>query len=202
MSKKNLFNERYKTGDTPWELNAPDKNLIHFIQHNKLGPFKALDIGCGTGSNAIWLAKQGFNVTGSDFSSLAIEEAKTKTLKSGLNINFFVTDFLKDHVGAADFEFLFDRGCFHSFDLEEDRKRFANNAHAHLIKNGIWLSFIGNADEIRKKGEHGPPQRKASDIVNAVEPFFEILSLVSGFFDSKRENPSRNWICAMKKRAL
>lgn len=80
----------------------------------------------------------------------------------------------------------------------EERKMFAENVAAHLEKDGLWLSIIGNADEQRVGP--GPPQRTARDIVNSVEPYFEILSLVSSHFGSNRPNPPRAWVCLMRKR--
>ncbi len=205
MAEQNRFNERYKTGDTPWELDRPDANLVRVVKEWPVAPCKALDAGCGTADNAIWLAQQGFDVTGADYSPLAIERAKAKAGKISLvpgkehlKISFYVNDFLNQQVGTEEFEFLFDRGCFHTFDSPDDRSKFAQNAGIHLKTGGIWLSLIGNADAPER--EEGPPVRSAKDIVEAVEPYFEILSLASGRFDSKRKDPSRNWVCIFKKR--
>ena len=63
---------------------------------------------------------------------------------------------------------------------------------------GLWLSLLGNADELRHAP--GPSQRTATDIVNSVEPYFEILSLVSSYFGSNRPNPPKAWVCLMRKR--
>jgi len=202
MSKKEIFDERYKLGKTPWELERPDSNLIEMIKKENILPCKTLEIGCGTGSNAIWLAQNNFDVTGIDFSSLAIEKAKTKSRKKGVKIQFFVEDFLEQdqeqEKGGPDFEFVFDRGCFHSFDKKDDRKAFAENVSFYLKQGGLWFSLLGKVDD-RPKDE-GPPMRSALDIVSAVEPCFEILSLISGRFDSSRKKPARCWKCLMRKR--
>ena len=65
---------------------------------------------------------------------------------------------------------------------DQERKSFTENVNRHLEKDGLWLSLIGNADE--QRNTPGPPQRSARDIVAAVEPYFEILSLASGHFGS------------------
>jgi len=198
MSKKEMFDERYKTGNTPWELERPDSNLIEFVKNENILPCKTLEIGCGTGSNAIWLAQNKFDVTGIDFSSLAIEKAKVKSQKQGVEIQFHVKDFFEPPKGEIHFEFIFDRGCFHSFEDKEDRLTFAENVSRHLKEGGQWYSIIGNADDGPR--DEGPPMRSALDIVTAVEPFFEILFLVSGRFDSNREKPARCWKSLMRKR--
>jgi hypothetical protein len=81
---------------------------------------------------------------------------------------------------------------------DKERKSFAENVNRHLEEDGQWLSLLGNADE--ERDGPGPPQRTAREIVYAVEPYFEILSLVSGHFGSNRPNPPRAWVCLMRKR--
>ncbi len=192
------FKERYEAGDTPWDIGKPDPNLIQTVTATPIEPCNALDIGCGTGDNAIWLAQQKFHVAGIDTSEIAIGKAKEKALKANVKCTLIVGDILTNHVAGAPFGFAFDRGCFHSLDSEKERKRFAENVHGHLEKDGLWLSLIGNADE--QSHAPGPPRRTAGDIVNSVEPYFEILSLVSSYFGSNRPNPPRAWACLMRKR--
>ncbi|MCG8376111.1 MAG: class I SAM-dependent methyltransferase, partial [Chlorobiales bacterium] len=108
--------------------------------------------------------------------------------------------FLKQQVDGAPFGFVFDRGCFHSFDSAEERRLFAENVGAHLGKGGLWLSLIANADAPQR--DPGPPRLSAAEIVFVIEPFFEIRSLVSGHLDSNRPDPVRCWVCMMKKRPL
>ena len=79
-----------------------------------------------------------------------------------------------------------------------DRSRFAEQVYCVLGDGGLWLSLIGNSDEKRVGG--GSPQRSASEIVNAVEPYFEILSLVSSHFEVRLPAPPRAWVCLMRKR--
>lgn len=198
MSVEKRFKERYKTGDTPWDIGKPDFNLTETVTKKPIKSCKALDIGCGTGDNSVWLAQKHFQVTGTDISEIALEKAREKASKSDVKCTFLVVDFLRNQIESAPFGFVFDRGCFHSFDSDKERKRFAENVAAYLEKNGLWLSLIGNADE-RCQGP-GPPQRTASDIVAAVEPYFEILSLNSSHFGSNRPNPPRCWVCLMQKR--
>ena len=192
------FEEYYRTGDTPWDIGKPDFNLIQIVTTISIQPCRALEIGCGTGDNAIWLAQQKFEVLASDTSEVAIEKAKEKAQQAGVQCSFRVADILNSGLQETPFGFAFDRGCFHTLDSGKDRKRFAQQVHLHLADGGLWLSLIGNADE--KRLGPGPPQRSASDIVNAVGRYFEILSLVSGHFGSHLPDPPRAWVCLMRKR--
>jgi len=200
MTAEKRFKERYEAGDTPWDIGKPDFNLIQTVTATPIAPCKALDIGCGTGNNTIWLAQQNFPVLGIDTSEIAIEKAKEKALKANVQCTFMVIDFLTSRIEEAPFGFAFDRGCFHALKLDKERNSFAKNVNAHLEKDGLWLTLVGNADEQRQSP--GPPQRTARDIVNAVEPYFEILLLVSTYFGSNRPSPPRAWACLMRKRSF
>ena len=131
---------------------------------------KGLDIGCGTGDNSIWLAQNGFEVTGTDTSDIALEKAKEKASNSNIECDFILADFLNKKIEGAPFAFAFDRGCFHSFGSENDRKSLPGTSLRIWEKLGLWLALVGNADEVRKGP--GPPQRTAEDIVLAVAPLF------------------------------
>jgi SAM-dependent methyltransferase len=198
MTIEERYRERYKSGNTPWDAGKPDFNLIEIVTKNPILSCKVLDIGCGTGDNSIWLAQNRFQVIGTDISNIAIEKAKEKTSKVNVECDFILVDFLKNKIKGAPFGFVFDRGCFHSFSSEDYRRKFAQNIATHLEKAGLWLTIVGNADEDRQGP--GPPQRTALDIVLAVEPYFEILSLQSSHFGSNRPNPPRAWRCLMQKR--
>ena len=198
MTIEKRYRKRYKSGSTPWDAGQPDFNLIEIVTKNPIPSCKVLDVGCGTGDNSIWLAQNRFQVIGTDISGVAIEKAKEKASKANVKCDFILVEFLKNKIEGAPFGFVFDRGCFHSFSSEDDRRRFAQNAATHLEEAGLWLTIAGNADEDRQGP--GPPQRTAGDIVLAVEPYFEILSLQSTQFGSNRPNPPRAWRCLMQKR--
>ena len=199
MTDNSGFKDRYRTGETPWDLGRPDYNLINTVTMTPIKPCKAFDIGCGTGENVLWLKMHKFTVSGGDLSDVAIENAVLKAEKLKLDCKFHVIDIMRENLPEPDYDFIFDRGCFHTFDEDAERSKFAEKVHKHLNDGGLWLSLIGNANEPR--GEQGPPKRSALDIVNAVIPFFEILFMKSGHFDSNFEVPPRIWICLMKKRA-
>ncbi len=198
MSDQERWEERYRTGSTPWDIGRPDFNLTDMVTKRPIPACKALEIGCGTGSNAVWLAQQNFSVTATDVSDIAIQKAKERASDAGVKCVFLVSDFLNDEISGAPFGFVFDRGCFHSFDSDEERKQLAENVAFHLEKEGLWLSLVGSTDGPPR--EVGPPQRSARDIVIAVELYFEILSLSSSHFDSESLEPPRNWVCLMRKR--
>jgi len=66
MTVEEDYRARYQSGDIPWDVGRADFNLIDVVTQKPIPSCKALDIGCGTGDNSIWLARNGFKVTGTD----------------------------------------------------------------------------------------------------------------------------------------
>ena len=77
------WNERYASGELPWDTGTPEPLLVNFVTSGGVMPGRALEIGAGTGTNAIWLAEHGFDVLGVDVSSLAVEKATSSVKPEG-----------------------------------------------------------------------------------------------------------------------
>ena len=197
MDEKPSFDQRYQEGHTPWDHDEADFNLVQTVESFPIHPCKTLELGCGTGSNAVWLAQSGFDVAAMDLSKTAIERAMQRAETARLDIDFSVRDLLADPWPQGPFDFIFDRGCLHS--LGENKKECAKRAAEHLVDGGLWLSLMGNADAPPR--DVGPPRMTARDIAKCVEDGFEILSLTAGHFGGEQDDPPKAWICLMKKRS-
>lgn len=200
MEVKDRFIKRYAEGSMPWVHQKPDFNLTKLIQDWPIDPCKMLEIGCGTGTDAIWLASLCFDVTAIDVSDIAIGIARNDAKQANSDCRFKVKDFMNDRISGGPFQFVFDRGFFHSFDKTSARKSFASRVSKNLTQDGLWLSLLGSADDLPRKRGDGPPQRSAATIVKAVEPYFEILSMTTSYFGSDSPVPAKIWVCLMKKR--
>jgi hypothetical protein len=110
---------------------------------------------------------------------------------------FEVVDFLAVETAGGPFEF--DRGCFHVFDDEGDRARFAQKVGARLVEHGLWLSLIGSTEGARR--DEGPPRRSAREVMHAIEPSLEIVQLRSTEF-TVHEERLKSWLCLSRKRAI
>jgi len=188
----------YAQGETPWDTNEPDPHLVELVRSGVIPKGRALDIGCGTGTNVLWLAAQGFDVMGVDVSSRAIEMAKAKSAGAEGRFSFATHDILAAEVPSGPFDFVFDRGCFHVFDEPADRARFAERVAAALRPGGQWLSIMGSTEGPPR--DHGPPRRSVRDIANAIEPSLEIVSLRASEFDADLPTRARAWVCLARRR--
>lgn len=196
----------YQSKLTPWDVNRPDSHLIEIVKNTPLTPCRALELGCGTGTNAIWLAREGFTVTAVDISETALDQARKK---DGADACTFVhADFLTDPLPGTDFGFVFDLGFMHVFMNPDQRDVLASRVAQCLTDGGYWLDI-----SISKDGPHIIPIKlSASEITAAVEPYFEIISLTATVFDTLNPNeleamgfPSelsslRAFCCLMRKR--
>jgi SAM-dependent methyltransferase len=192
------WNERYASGDAPWDTGEPDEHLVRFVRGGSVAAGAALEIGCGTGTNSVWLAEQGFTVLGLDLSPLAIEAAQARAENRNLACRFEVRDFLTAKTPGGPYGFVFDRGCFHVFDEAATRARFARRVAGLLAPGGLWLSLLGSTEGPPR--EEGPPRRSARDVIAAVEPALELAELRSIVF-ATNEAPKQAWFCLSRRRS-
>ncbi len=192
------WEQRYVDGELPWDSNKPDIHLRWAIEDFDVGPCRAVDIGCGTGTNSVWLDEVGFDVTGLDLSPTAVQLASEKAASAGAQCRFLAVDFLAGELPTEPFGIACDRGCFHCFDEAEDRDRFAARVADLLEPEGLWVSLLGSTDGSPR--ETGPPRRSVLDIARAIEPYFEILHLESTVFDQHEHAHARAWVLVSRKR--
>jgi len=131
---------RYPLEVLPWELGRPRKVLVELVEKGLIKKGRVLDICCGAGTNAIYLAKKGFQVTGIDISPKAIEIAKEKARQANAKTQFRVQNFLNLPFKDEEFDFVFDMGCFHHVKVK-DRGIFINGVHRVLKKGGSYFIF-------------------------------------------------------------
>lgn len=190
------FADDYKRGETPWDSGVPDAELLRVLDSGQLNGKTALEIGCGTGTNAIALARRGFDVVAFDNVAQAIESAKKKAAAAKVKVDFRVADALSGSFGGP-YDVVFDRGVYHYLRKIDIKKYQA--LLAKVTRSGsLYFSLAGNAKE---QTEYGPPRVHEHEIRAELEPMFEILELRETHFVTNKEDfRPLGWAILMRRR--
>jgi SAM-dependent methyltransferase len=151
-SKQRQWNERYASADSVWGA-EPNCFLAHELRAAESGG-RLLDLACGEGRNAIWLAERGFAVTGVDYSEVAIERARGLAAARGVKVEWVCADvtLFEPPPGA------FERVIMLYLQVPGgDRRAALRNAAAALAPGGELL-MIGHALRNLTEGVGGPQQ--------------------------------------------
>jgi cyclopropane fatty-acyl-phospholipid synthase-like methyltransferase len=121
----------------PWDSGISPPELLEFLDAHE--PGRAIDLGCGTGTNVVTLAKRGWQVTGVDFIPRAISIAKRKAKHAGIQADLYMRDVTKLKGITGPFDFALDLGCFHG--LGEKKADYISELDRLLAPGGYWLMY-------------------------------------------------------------
>jgi 2-polyprenyl-3-methyl-5-hydroxy-6-metoxy-1,4-benzoquinol methylase len=167
-----MFKWRYFRGRTPWDTQVTPPEVMEFIQY--ASPGKALDLGCGTGTNAITLASHGWIVTGVDFVPKAIETARRKAAKAGLDITFLAADVAHLDLPENSYDYALDIGCLFTLD-DPGRIRYAETL-GRLLKPGACFMLYAWLPRPRKNKIWGISPEALESLLHPA--FFKIRSII------------------------
>ena len=180
----------------PWETYVPEKNLVEFFSQIDTTRVKtAIDIGCGLGTNSLWLSSLGIEVDGIDISEVAIDAAKNR---KDSKVNFKTLNFLDDtSLKENYYDFVFDRGCIHGM-IAEDITKFSAKVGKIISDNGLWMSIIGSCEG--PEVYNGPPRRTCSEMIGLIEPHMKIVNVFLSKMIISNNVEVDVWILLTKKR--
>lgn len=188
---------RYRRGHLAWETGRPSSELVRIFTERRLAPMRAIDLGCGTGINALWLAGRGCEVVGVDISSTAISMARARAGATGAQVRFETVDLLDTSFREGPFDFVFDRGCYHhlrTLDLDGYRRTIERIT----APGTLWLIIAGNASEPRC----GPPVVAEREMRDELASLFTIVQLRAFRLDRSIDAPAEHlaWSCLARRR--
>ena len=121
----------YRVGFTPWDNGEVADELTRILEgEDALPAGRALDNGCGTGTEAVYLAQQGWRVTALDVVDKALERARKRAAAEGMEVEWVKADAgrLPDLGLVGSYRLFFDRGCYHGLP-ERARDRYARGVN-------------------------------------------------------------------------
>jgi SAM-dependent methyltransferase len=132
------FNWMYLGKKPPWDSGVSPPELLDFLKHNPAG--RALDLGCGTGTNLLTLAQAGWQVTGIDFSAVAVRRAKKKLAMAGAAGEVRQGDVTRLEDVRGHYQLVLDIGCYHGV-VQAGRSAYRRNLTEVLTSGGTFLLY-------------------------------------------------------------
>lgn len=171
----------YRDGRKPaWDTGRPSSDMVSAVEKGTLRPGRVVELGCGAGTNAIYLAQRDFEVTAIDLAPTALAIAAKRAREAGVTVRWLLADVLAPPK-LQPFDCIYDRGCYHS--LRKQSAAAYVETLRRLSKPGtLVLILAGNANEAQPR--YGPPRVKEEEIRADFAKHFEIVELRETRFDS------------------
>jgi SAM-dependent methyltransferase len=188
--------ERTPYEQLPWFEPGPSPGVKLAVDEGFLPEGAAvLDIGCGAGSNVLFLAERGRVAHGIDLSPGAVAAARSRAARAGFTVDIEEGDALALRFADASLDAVIDNGCFHTLPFSR-RGRYAKEVHRVLCPEGRFvLSWVAR----EHTAATGPPHRPSLGEVTAV---FEsrFLFVRTGFRPAPEEGEPSTYFAFLARR--
>jgi len=189
------FEATYRAGSPPWEIGRPQAEIVKLAEAG-LVVGSVLDVGCGTGENALHLAARGHAVLGVDGSETAVAVARQKAAARGLaGAQFHLWDALQLRRLRKTFDTVIDSGLFHVF-ADEQRRPYAESL-AEVTASGSDLFILCWSDA----EPPGPGPRRVAEweIRDAFRSIFACMDVTPAVFEKADGAPAQAWLARLTK---
>lgn len=196
---------RYREGDTPWDTGHACSELVRVVDQRWVAPCRAIELGCGTGADAVFLATRSIHVTAVDVSIEAIQQAVARADAARVRVNFCWADVVSLPAALdVPYDFVFDRGCYHCIRKHDVEGYVA--ALRRITRPGSQFLLLAGRCEVEPQRNESPSQRPGPPRVSQDEIRIELGSLF-GFnwirpfrFDGCDDRPGPSgWSCLMTR---
>jgi SAM-dependent methyltransferase len=189
---RGLYADRAQVESLPWFSKELDSDLRQELDNRKIKKGRFLDLGTGPATQAIKLSELGFDVTATDISDTAIARARTLSIK----IKFVLDDILNSKLPDNQFDYIFDRGCFHTLD-PSSRHHYIHKVWSLLTAQG--LLFL-KTFSIKEPMSSGPYRFSIEMIKELFGADFEILASKETVFQGTLQVLPKALFTVMMKR--
>jgi SAM-dependent methyltransferase len=189
------FEWAYRGGEPPWDIGRPQPSIVRLAEEGAIEG-TVLDVGCGTGENALYLASRGLDVLGVDAAPTAIERARAKASVRDIRVEFLVADALAlDGLGRT-FDVSIDCGLFHTFS-DTDRIRFEQSLHATLRAGARYFLLCFSEHQ---PGDVGPRRVTEREIRETFARRWTVDSIVEERFAARlADGGASAWLASLTR---
>jgi ubiquinone/menaquinone biosynthesis C-methylase UbiE len=172
------FNNAYVEGSAPWDIGRAQPAFVRLLDSGRIRG-RVIELGCGTGENALQFARSGLDVVGVDGSPEAIRQAQIKAADTGASATFEIGDVLDLDGDAERFDTATDSGVFHVFE-DEDRPRYSASV-LRVLRPGGRLFILCFSE--RQPGDWGPRRVTQRELRGTFTDGWSIESIDEAHFD-------------------
>jgi cyclopropane fatty-acyl-phospholipid synthase-like methyltransferase len=171
-----------------WTAGTAGPELVNLVYTKKIKPAsKILEVGCGLGTESIFLAVRGMDVTAVDLSSTAIDTGIKIAEQYNVNINWIVGDLLEENLFENEFDVITDQGCFHHM-KESEFEKYREKICRYLKSGGLFI--LRAFSDAMPAGEQ-PRRVSSDDMLNTFSKDFKLehMERVLSFSSEKYDMP-------------
>jgi SAM-dependent methyltransferase len=192
------FDELYANGDPKWEIGRPQREIVALHERGAIVD-PVLDVGCGTGENALLLAAAGHDVLGVDAAALAIERARAKADSNRSSARFELADALQLAALGRSFATVIDSAVFHVFD-DDERARYVMSLAAVVRPGGRYFMLVFSDREPTDWG--GPRRISRAEIEQAFAEGWTIRAIEPARYETNAHpDGGRAWLAEIERNA-
>lgn len=186
----------YRAGTPPWDAGKPHAELSRVLDEYQLRPQTVLEVGCGTGADAILMARRHFDVTAVDCSPIAVERARLRAEQHDALLHFVLADAFEFVPKTGQFDLVYDAGLYHSV-REAQLEQYLDMLWRVTRPGSYFLCLAGATSDAE---DDGPPQGGEEQIRNELGRLFEFVHLRPTRLEGA--DPNRHgaaWSCLMRR---
>lgn len=196
-----MWEELYRNSEVsqlPWYTPSLDGDIARALEANLPRGGRILDLGTGPATQAIALAKRGYDVVATDIAGSAIEKARHAAARESVRIDFRADDILDSKLPGDFVEAVVDRGMFHVLP-PETRARYVETVHRILRPGGLLVLKVFSDTEPR---QGGPYHFSPAQLHGEFEAAFEVLSIEEALFHGPTADPPKALIAVLRRRGV
>jgi len=175
----------YRKGHPPlWDAGLPSGELKKLVEQGTIRACRVVELGCGSGTDAVYLASKGFEVTAIDIAPTALNQAQEKARKAGVQVRWLFADVLAAPK-LDPFDFIYDRGCYHEV-RDQNLAAYQQTVRRYSRPGTRFLLLAGSINETSL--DYGPPRLAAEEIRDDFSALFDFEWIRESRFEIAQPN--------------